>query len=181
MHFCVMSFAETSTPFSIVFCPRCRFFHFILPEMHFFVMYFAETSTPFSIALDAVFFHYILPGMHFFVMYFAATSTPFSSLFCPESVFLSLFFAHSAFFRNVFCRNKPLRLSLMYFALDAIFFHYILPGMHFFVMYFAATSTPFSILFYPESVFFSLYFDHNAYFRNVFCRNLYTFLHCILP
>ena len=57
MHFCVMSFAETSAPFSIVFCPRCNLFH------------------------------YILPGMHFFVMYFAATSTPFSILFGPESVF----------------------------------------------------------------------------------------------
>ena len=70
-----MSFAETSTPFSIVFCPRCRFFHFILPEMHFFVMYFAEATTPFSI------------------------------VFCPRYLFFSLYFAQNAFFRNVFCRN----------------------------------------------------------------------------
>ena len=33
-----------------------------------------------------------------------------------------------------------------------------------------------SPFYFALNPFFSLYFDHNAYFRNVFCRNLYTFL-----
>ena len=45
---------------------------------------------------------------------------------------------------------KPLPLSPVYFALNPFFFHCILPTMHVFVMYFAETSTPFSIVFCPR-------------------------------
>ena len=118
MHVFLMYFAETSAPFSIVFRTKCRFFfHYILPGLHFFVMYFAATSTPFSILFcpESVFFKFLFWPMHIFVMSFAETSTPFSIVFCPRiRFFLKLYFAHNAFFRNVFCRN--LYTFLLYFS-----------------------------------------------------------------
>ena len=100
---------------------------------------------------------------------------------------------------------KPLRLSPLHFAPNAIFLHRILSRMHFLCMYFADTFTLFSIVFclkclfsilfpqkktpvyfaqifkfvsivsYPKCNCSPFYFAQNAFFVYVFCHNLYAF------
>ena len=125
-------------------------------------------------------------NLHLFCLNF---SNLFSIVSYPKCNFSPLYFAQNAFFFYCFLPNR----FLYVFCRNLYaFLHCILPKMQFFSPLYFAHNMFFFVCILPKPLRFSpLYFAQNAFFLYsilpnmfflyVFCRNLYAFLHCILP